>query len=167
MEDTVKQLLTDAEMAAKSDPQDKELELILMVGLPRSGKTAFARGFIEDNPGTAIVNPDSIRLALHGERFNKKAEPVVWATARYMVESLFLAGHHTVIVDATNNTEKRRNEWVKWFGDTATVSCVFVGTPAEECIRRALAVNDEEIVPIIERMDEESDWYCSVDEGQP
>ena len=36
-------------------------DLIVMVGLPRSGKTTWAR-----KQGYPIVNPDSIRLAFHG-----------------------------------------------------------------------------------------------------
>jgi predicted kinase len=58
-----------------------------------------------------IVNPDSIRLALHGKPFIPEAEQFVWAVAKCMVKALFIAGHETVVVDATNTTRKRRDEW--------------------------------------------------------
>jgi len=118
--------------------------LILTVGLPRSGKSTWAK-----QQGYPIVNPDSIRLALHGQRFEKLAEPFVWAIAKTMVRSLFLAGHDTVIVDATNTTQGRRDEWES---DEWQVTCRIIATSEEECIRRA--GDDQEIIPVIERMAE-------------
>lgn len=121
-------------------------QLIVTVGLPRSGKSTWARA--QDHP---IVNPDSIRLALHGQRFLPEAEPFVWAIARCMVRALFLAGHETVILDACNTTKERRDEWLAHDGAWIRVFKAFP-TPAEECIRRARAEGDEEIVPVIVRM---------------
>ncbi|GAF94425.1 unnamed protein product, partial [marine sediment metagenome] len=63
-------------------------KLILTVGLPRSGKTTWAR-----KQGIPMVNPDSIRLALHGKAFIEEAEPMIWTIAKYMVRALFIAGH--------------------------------------------------------------------------
>jgi predicted kinase len=80
--------------------------LILCCGLPQSGKSTWAR-----QQGCPVVNPDSIRLALHGKPFVALAEPFVWAIAKVMVRALFLAGHDTVILDATNTTRSRRDEW--------------------------------------------------------
>ena len=121
--------------------------LILMVGLPRSGKTTLALTL--DIP---IVNPDSVRLALHGERFLADAEPMVWTLTRYMVVSLFLAGHTSVVLDATNTTRKRRDAWVddRWARDFSVMQ-----TPASTCMQRALDAGDTEIVPIIEKMADE------------
>src|SRR5216683_5886868 len=81
--------------------------LFLTVGLPRSGQSTWARG-----TNTPIVCPDEIRLALHGQRFIASAEPLVWAIARIMVSALFGAGHPRVILDATNLTKARRDEWL-------------------------------------------------------
>lgn len=119
--------------------------LIMTVGLPRSGKTTWAK---EQN--LPIVCPDAIRLALHGERFIQLAEPFVWAIAKVMVRALFLAGHDKVILDATNTTEKRRSEWIGFH----TVIQFFTASK-EECIRRARLDGDETIVPVIERMAEQ------------
>jgi len=71
-----------------------------------------------------------------------------------MVRALFLAGHNTVILDATNVTKQRRDEWVS--PDWATIFHL-VPTTAAECIRRALAENDHYIIPIIEKMAKEWD----------
>jgi len=121
--------------------------LILTVGLPRSGKSTWATG-----RALPIVNPDSIRLALHGKAFIGLAEPFVWAIAKVMVRALFLAGHKTIILDATNATQKRRDEWKssQWTREYRVFD-----TPKAECINRAIADNREDLVPVIERMAEQ------------
>src|SRR5580698_4180408 len=113
--------------------------LICTVGLPRSGKSTWAQQTMKDK-GLPIVNPDAIRLAVHGQRFVAVAEPFVWATAKAMVRSLFLAGHDAMIVDATNTTRKRRDEW-----QSPDWRTLFVEMDASEetCIKRA--ANDAEI----------------------
>lgn len=119
--------------------------LILTVGLPRSGKTTWAQAQY-----CPIVNPDAIRMALHGQRFQALAEPFVWATALIMVRALFRAGHDTVVVDATHTTKKRRdfwkseNDWEVWFQS--------INTSADVCLQRAEKEKDTEIIPIIEKM---------------
>lgn len=119
--------------------------LICTVGLPRSGKTTWAR-----EQGHPIVNPDSIRLALHGRRFVSLAEPFVWAIAKVMVRALFLAGHDVVILDACSHTRARREEWKS---STWQTDYVEFGTPVAACVARARQIGDEEIVPVILRMD--------------
>lgn len=118
--------------------------LILCVGLPRSGKSTWARA-----SGYPVVNPDSIRLALHGQVFQQEAEPMVWAMAKYMVRALFLAGHEVVVLDATNVTKKRRDEWVtpRWVAKYKVFT-----TKASECMYRALDDQRSDLLPIIERM---------------
>lgn len=133
-------------------------ELILTVGLPRSGKTTWAMG-----QGVPVVNPDSIRLALHGQRFLASAESIVWANAYLMAKSLLMAGHDRVIVDATNVTRSTRNQWVMHVGDLAEVRFVVFETSPEECKRRAFDTNDTYIIPIINSMAEQfelSDITC-------
>jgi len=101
-------------------------ELILTIGLPRAGKSTWAR-----KQGCPIVNPDSIRLALHGKNFLPKTGPMIWCIARYMVEALFLAGHDKIILDATNTTKERRDFW-----KSEDWRCTFryINTPKKICI---------------------------------
>ena len=123
---------------------DKRQDILCMtVGLPRSGKTTWAK-----EQGLPIVNPDSIRLALHGHRYLQLAEPFVWAIARVMVQALFLAGHTEVILDATNTTQARRDEWKGPWSRAYQI----IDTTEEECIQRAQEENDEYIIPVIQRM---------------
>jgi predicted kinase len=121
--------------------------LIMTIGLPYSGKTKW----VNSQPGSwPIVCPDQIRYALHGERFIPQAEGFVWATAKIMVRSLFLAGHKTIVLDATSITAGRRDEWIDplWMR-----KFIVMDVSVEACVSRAMANDDKEIVPIIERME--------------
>jgi predicted kinase len=123
--------------------------LMMTVGLPRSGKSTWVHR--QDDP---IVNPDAIRLALHGHEFIGLAEELVWAIAKLMVRALFIAGHDTVILDATNTSRKRRlrwksRSWIRFYKE--------FDTSKEECIRRARDGGKELLVPVIERMAKEQE----------
>jgi predicted kinase len=129
---------------------DRKRVLICTVGLPRSGKSTWAR-----SSGLPIVCPDAIRLSIHGQAFFSPAEPLVWAIAHIMVSSLFKAGHETVVLDATNVTVTRRNEWRK---DAEEVVYKIFDTPPAECVHRAKAGGREDLVPVIKRMAKEADF---------
>ena len=115
--------------------------LILTVGLPRSGKSTWARK--QEIP---IVNPDSIRLALYGKPFIDEAESMVWCIAKYMVKALFLAGHDKVILDATNLTIKSRNMWkdIMW-----KRNYVYFDASKDDCIDRAILDNHPHLIGVI------------------
>jgi predicted kinase len=123
--------------------------LVVLAGLPRSGKSTWASQ--QSHP---IVNPDSIRLAIHGQAYYPPAEPLVWAFAHMMVDALFKAGHTRVILDATNTTQKRRDEWLS--KDYSAQLKVFDTSPAE-CIERANKGGRVDLVPVIKRMAEQWD----------
>ncbi|MFQ5589562.1 MAG: AAA family ATPase [Phycisphaerae bacterium] len=126
-------------------------KLILTIGLPYSGKSTWAK-----EQAVPVVNPDSVRLALHGQQFVNEAEPYVWAICHTMVAALFMAGHNRIILDSCNNTDKRRREWYN-SPDWDTHMKVF-DTSASECIARANAKGDTDIIPVIRRMEAQQDW---------
>jgi predicted kinase len=124
--------------------------LICLVGLPRSGKTTWA---LERHRTTraAIVCPDAIRLALHGQDFVAEAEPFVWAIARTMVQALFLAGHQEIILDATNVSLERRKQWIdkRW-----TTLFHVIDTTGSVCKLRAENSGRPGLIAVIDRMEE-------------
>jgi len=138
--------------AMSEEPSYKEKVLILTVGLPRSGKSTWAREQIHP-----VVNPDSIRLALHGQAFVQEAEGFVWEIAYLMTKSLFIAGHDTVIIDATNINERSRNSWKNKFPGVSIKLQIF-NTPVETCIQRAKNSGTEYLIPVIKRMNKTQDF---------
>jgi predicted kinase len=126
--------------------------LILTIGLPRSGKSTWARA-----QGHPMVNPDSIRLAITGKRYEALAEPFVWATAKAMVRSLFYAGHEVVILDATNTTVKRRDEWIDplWAREFHEID-----TNRTVCLNRTYLFGDDDYVSgLISTINRMADGY--------
>ncbi len=107
--------------------------LIMIHGLPRSGKSTWAR-----NQAGPIVCPDAIRLAKTGKRWHGPVEHEVWSTARTMVRALFLAGHKTVILDSTTGTRKQRGMFLPSPDVPWQRYLKVIPTPPEECRRRAL-----------------------------
>ena len=134
--------------------------LIVTVGLPRCGKSTWSK-----EQKAVIVNPDSVRLAVHGERFIGRAEPWVWAISYVMADALFLAGHDTVIIDGTHVSKKRRDVWFnyKFSQDVKVKFKVFGDISVSECIDRARKINDDLIQPVIERM--ATEWDVNNDEN--
>lgn len=128
-----------------SNVKSNDKVLKMMVGLPRSGKSTVAAYM-----GCPTVNPDAIRLALHGQAFVPDAEAMVWVMTEYMIRALFLAGHDTVILDATNITRERRDKfrskrWIRWFYELSTDN--------ETCCQRAITSGKDFLLPIINDMD--------------
>lgn len=124
--------------------QQSDKKLIMLQGLPRSGKTTWAK-----KQGFPIVCPDAIRLAKTGKRWWSPIEHEIWATALTMVRSLFLAGHETVILDSTGCTRKQRDyfkppkdiSWVRY------LKTMF--TSAESCIQRAIKTGQPDLIDVI------------------
>jgi tRNA uridine 5-carbamoylmethylation protein Kti12 len=122
----------------------KNKTLVMLVGLPRSGKSESVRHL-----GIPIVSPDAIRISLHGRRFYAETESFVWALARVMVAALFRAGHDRVALDSCNHTRKRRSEWKS---DLWSRSYIVKHTDPETCMSVARREKDDEIMPVIARM---------------
>ena len=125
--------------------------LICTVGLPRSGKSTWAI-----RQGFPVVGPDAIRLAIHGRRFWAPAETQVWAVTDLMIRSMFLAGHSTVVLDATSIERRHRDERRCRTRDDTQPSWktefIVFDASAEVCKQRALATGMPDLVDVIEMM---------------
>ena len=118
-------------------------KLHMMVGLPRSGKSTEAKKL-----GFPVVCPDDIRVVLHGGVWRANMEPMVWAIAHIMVETLFMTNDN-IILDACHVSKPRRLEW-----ESLDWGCVYhvCNTPSGVCIVRALSIGRQDLVPVIRRM---------------
>lgn len=77
-------------------------KLIICRGLPASGKSTWAKKFVEDNPQWKRVNRDTLRSMVHGAgKFTREREAAI-KIARDALVKTFLAADYNVIVDDTN-----------------------------------------------------------------
>lgn len=136
--------------------------LLILVGLPFSGKSTKAKEL-----GFPTVAPDAVRLAIHGKSYCPEAEGIVWTLMRYMVASLFNAGHPYVILDGTNSRRRRRDQWInpKW-------ERKFIVSPldAYECQKRAERIQDtllrEQLTEAINNIARDFDDVNEMEEGE-
>jgi predicted kinase len=112
--------------------------LVCTVGYPRSGKSTWA---MHQSSGAivqaAIINPDSIRLAICGQEFYAPAEPLVWAHVDVAVRAAFAYKYRIVLLDSTNLQENYRAVWRtrrEW-----NTLWVRFNTPKDVCYQRAVA----------------------------
>ena len=122
--------------------------LICMMGLPRSGKTTIVKELMLKH-SAPVVRRDDIRLALHNQRYQAKAEPFIKAISDVMIRSLFLSGHEVVICDETNYSRVARDYHKS--DDWRTVFYEMPTSP-EVCKQRAVATGQPDLIPVIDGM---------------
>lgn len=130
--------------------------LVLMVGLPRSGKSTWLDGVV-----VPIVCPDEIRKVLGCYPFDAARETEVWYIAHVMVKALFGAGARRVYLDACSITTQRRAEWSSPDWD---LEYQIITTPSHVCLRRAIESGQDYLVPVIDRMDAAADWKVEIEQ---
>ena len=109
--------------------------LILLCGIPGSGKTTWAKNYISKNPDFAHLSSDAIRAELYGDE-NIQGNPVEVFTLmqKKAVESLN-AGYN-VVYDATSMTRKDRAGIISMCPKFTHIQCNIIWAPIETCIER-------------------------------
>lgn len=132
----------------KKDKMNKG-KIICLVGLARSGKSSYCKQmrYNELESPThiqpkVVVNSDEVRLAIHGQRYNRLAEPVVHSTTVIMARTFFNMGY-LVYLDETNSTVNSIKQWLEIDSD---LEFVYFDTSVEECERRARCSGQADLV---------------------
>lgn len=109
-------------------------ELLILQGLPASGKTTYARELVEE--GYKRVNRDEIREMLDNGKYKRSYEEMV-RESRDAIIDLALINGFNVVVDDTN-FENSAFEQLSLLADIndAEISVKVFKTPLEECIKR-------------------------------
>ena len=109
--------------------------LILLCGIPGSGKTTWAKNYISKNPDFVHLSSDAIRAELYGDE-NIQGNPVEVFTLmqKKAVESLN-AGYN-VVYDATSMTRKDRAGIISMCPKFTHIQCNIIWAPIETCIER-------------------------------
>lgn len=109
-------------------------KIIVLRGLPASGKSTYAQKLIEENPNKyKRINKDDLRSMLDGGKWSKNNEAFI-IEARDALVKLALTNNYIPIVDDTNLHQKHI-ETLKNFGELEIVD---FDTPVFECIERDL-----------------------------
>lgn len=121
--------------------KEQQNELVVMVGLPASGKSTVSRDY--QRRGYHVVNPDSIRLRF-GVQYSGEIEKEIWTIAYAELKGYLKLGRD-VVFDATNLTRAQRKPLVqiaKSYGVRVTAHTLF--TPLDRCLER----NEERETPV-------------------
>lgn len=133
-------------------------KLIIMQGLPASGKTTKAKELLKQDGNAIRVNKDELRTMLHGERrWTGKQEKVTNKIQASMILSGLEQGR-TIIVDDTN-LNPNRVEALRQLAKGHKVEILKIETSFDECIYRD-SVRDKRVGrEVIERMSIKSGLY--------
>jgi predicted kinase len=114
-------------------------KLLMLKGLPASGKSTFAREQVALDPENIVrVNKDTIRASF-GEPWSRELEKKVVTLRNRMIVDLFKVGCPLVISDDTNLAPKHEQALrniARECGADFEVNDSFLKVPVEECIRR-------------------------------
>ena len=79
----------------------KKNKVIVLRGLPASGKSTWAKDFVARNPGSMRINKDDLRLMMHDRSWSKDNERQVLLIRDAAIDMMLASGYN-VIVDDTN-----------------------------------------------------------------
>lgn len=112
--------------------------LILLVGIPGSGKTTYAEEYIEVCGNTLHLSSDKIRAELWGNEATQGDNNEVFSLMQSRAIDALNNGQ-SVIYDATNITRKDRSYIISICPKFVKIECHIVWAPIETCIERDAA----------------------------
>lgn len=112
-------------------------KLILMIGLPGSGKSFFANKLSINNPEYYLISTDKIRGKLFGDEAIQGPWLRVWSDVEQQFKQAVLETRD-VIYDATNTQRRQRQEVITIAREIGfhPIFAVWVNTPLEKCLQR-------------------------------
>ena len=112
--------------------------LILLVGIPGSGKTTYAEKYIEENPNTVHLSSDKIRAELWGNEATQGDNNEVFSLMQSRAIEALNNGQ-SVVYDATNITRKDRSYIISICPKFVKIECHIIWAHIETCIERDAA----------------------------
>ena len=127
-------------------------KLILLCGIPGSGKTTYAKKYIsESSKMTVHLSSDSIRYELYGNESIQGNPEDVFAIMQQRAIAALNEGYN-VVYDATNITRKDRRTIIGMCPKFVNIECHIVWAPIEACIERDIARERTVGKEVIDRM---------------
>ena len=117
-------------------------KVIILKGLPASGKTTYVKKVIDENPGIyKRINKDDLRAMLDNSKWSKDNEKFVLSLQSEIILMALGDGKHVIIDDTNLHTrhQERIFQLVKGMGVDVLIDSTFLDVSIEECIKRDLA----------------------------
>lgn len=113
-------------------------KLILLCGIPGSGKTTYAKQYIENHTNAIYLSSDKIRKELWGDESTQGDNNEVFSLMQNRAVEALHNGQ-SVVYDATNVTRKDRSYIIAICPQFVKIEAHVVWAPIETCIERDAA----------------------------
>ncbi len=112
------------------------MKILMLKGLPASGKSTYAKELIKTQPNWVRINKDDIREMINGSQWSKENEKQVLIVRDNLIFQYITAGYN-VVVDDTNLNPKHEKQ-IKEIANKLNVDFEVKNfdTPISECIKR-------------------------------
>jgi predicted kinase len=121
-----------APVPAVVSPSSPKGTVVLAIGLPGSGKSAWFK-----RHNIAPLSSDMLRALLFDDPTEQRFQDLIFSNLRAMLKARLIARRPVNYVDATNLTPHERHSWIKLAHDYGyEVQAVFFDVPAEVCLER-------------------------------
>ena len=112
------------------------LKVIILIGLPSSGKTTWAKNFIAKNQNYIRISRDDFRLMLKNQQIcNNTIENLISELCENTIIKS-LVKKQNIIIDNTNLKLKYINNFIKLTQYYADIEYILFDVSIEECIKR-------------------------------
>ncbi|MBW4559840.1 MAG: AAA family ATPase [Mojavia pulchra JT2-VF2] len=112
-------------------------QLLLLIGLPGSGKTTLAKKLQAECPQMQVISTDVIRGQLFGNEAIQGPWLLIWRAIQEELQQVLAAGK-TAIYDATNVQRRHRREIITLARDLGFthITGIWANTPVWLCLTR-------------------------------
>ena len=110
--------------------------ITLLIGIPGSGKSTWAKEFIKNNPNYIRINRDSYRLMMQYSQFlDYRGEKLITEMVNSDIDLALKAGYN-IILDQTNCKAKYLNEFVNKYKDIVNIEFKVFDIDVNTAIKR-------------------------------
>jgi len=141
-------------------------KIVIMQGLPASGKSTEAAAMLKKMGNGVRINKDLLRTMLHFDKWSGRNEDITRSAARMLAKG-FLADDVNVIIDDTNLNPRTLQSWVDLGKEMNAKTQVYkMPTTMEECLARDAVRGDDRVgESVIVGMAMQSGLYPTPEQG--